>query len=112
MCLISSCCLKENALVFIDIQSNFFLPPYLCCLIQHKAVGNYLLCSQSYYNLHVAPARTNLCKTALKYAALSSKKLRLNHLVPFSHFKTLMREIEKDLVICKTWPGHSCKIDF
>lgn len=48
-----------------------FLPPYLCCLIQQKPVGNNLLCSQSYYNLHVPPSRTNLGKTALKYAAPS-----------------------------------------
>lgn len=75
-------------------------------MIQQKAVGNYSLRSQSYYYLHVPPARTNLGKTAFKYAAPSEwnslqMKLRLNHLVSFSNFKRLMHALEKYLGIYK-----------
>ncbi len=79
----------------------FFLPSYLCCLI-HQKVVNYSLRSQSFYNLYVPSARTNLGKTAFEYAALSDwnslqMKLQLNQLVSLSKFKTLLRPIENDL---------------
>ncbi len=83
-----------------------FLPSYLCCLIHQKVVVNYSLRSQSFYNLYVPSARTNLGKTAFKYAAPSDwnslqMKLQLNQLVSLSKFKTLLRPIENDLMICK-----------
>lgn len=47
------------------------LPSYLWCFILQKTAGNYLLCSQTCYNLYVPPVRTELCKTAFKYAVTS-----------------------------------------
>ncbi len=84
----------------------FFLPSYLCCLIHQKVVVNYSLRSQSFYNLHVPSARTNLGKIAFEYAAPSDwnslqMKLRLNQLVSLCQFKTLLRTIENGLMICK-----------
>ncbi len=84
----------------------FFLPQYLCCLIQQKTVGNYSLRSQMYYNLNVHSARTNLGTKAFKYAAPSDWNFlqmnsRLNQLVPFRYFKTVLCGLEKDLEICK-----------
>ncbi len=84
-----------------------FLASYLCCLIHQKVVVNYSLRSQSFYNLYVPSARTNLGKTAFEYAAPSDwnslqMKLQLNQLlVSLSKFKTLLRPIENDLMICK-----------
>ncbi len=83
-----------------------FLPSYLCCLIQQKVVVNNSLRSQSFYNLRVPSAQTNLGKTAFEYAAPSDWnslqiKLRLNQLVSLSNFKTLLCAIENDLMICK-----------
>ncbi len=70
-----------------------FLPSYLCCLIHQKVVVNYSLCSQSFYNLYVPSAQTNLGKTAFEYAAPSDwnslqMKLQLNQVVSLSKFKT------------------------
>ncbi len=64
--------------------------------------------SQSFYNLYVPSARTNLGKTAFEYLHQPSDwnslqmKLQLNQLlVSLSKFKTLLRPIENDLMICK-----------
>ncbi len=54
-----------------------FLPSYLCCLIQQKVVVNYSLRSQSFYNLHVPSARTNLGKTAFAPSDWNSLQMKL-----------------------------------
>ncbi len=89
--------------IYIEV---YFLPQYLRCLIQQKTVGNYSLRSQMYYNLNVPSARTNLGTEAFKYAAPSDWNFlqmnsRLNQLVPFRYFKTVLCGLEKDLEICK-----------
>ncbi len=78
-----------------------FLPSYLCCLIHQKVVVNYSLRSQSFYNLYVPSAQTNLGKTAFDYAPSDWNSLQMNQLVFLSKFITLLRAIENDLMICK-----------
>ncbi len=70
------------------------LPNYLCCFIQRTLFGNHSLRSQSNYNLCVSFVRTELGKTAFKYAAASDwillqKEMKLQNLVSYNYFKSL-----------------------
>ncbi len=81
------------------------LPNYLCCFIQRTLSGNHSLHSQSNYNLCVSFVRTELGKTSFKYAAASDwnllqKQMKLQNLVSYNYFKSLLCNLESNLTVC------------
>jgi hypothetical protein len=81
------------------------LPIYLCCLIQRTSFKSYSLRSQSIYNLCVPFVRTELGKTSFKYAATSDwnllqKEIKLQNLVSYNNFKSLLCNLERNQTVC------------
>ncbi len=81
------------------------MPNYLCCFIQRTLSGNHSLRSQSNYNLCVSFVRTELGKTSFKYAAASDwnllqKQMKLQNLVSYNYFKSLLCNLESNLTVC------------
>ncbi len=92
-----------NLLIYKAILGN--LPNYLCYFIQRTLFGNHSLRSQSNYNLCVSFVRTELGKTSFKYAAASDwnllqKQMKLQNLVSYNYFKSLLCNLESNLTVC------------
>ncbi len=93
---------KMHLLIYKAILGH--LPNYLCCFIQRTLFGNHSLRSQSNDNLCVSFVRTELGKTSFKYAAASDwnllqKQMKLQNLVSYNNFKSLLCNLESNLTM-------------